>query len=176
MLYGDSDNDRLYAVGGSAVLYGGLGNDLLACGSIGCEMRGGDGNDVVFGGIGADIIYGEGYAEYPAVPGNGSDSLGGYFGIDLFYGGGGSDYFNLTFDTRAGEYDTIADWNNTGVGGGSFAQDYLIFAAWLAGSTSFVQNSGYVDVIQTLGSATYHVFVWGDGVTAANVQANTFFI
>lgn len=160
LAYGGDGIDQIYAVGDAATLYGDWGNDLIACGNVGCLLYGGPGDDVVFGGFSADTINGE----------DGSDALGGYYGIDLFTGGADRDYFNLSYDTRIGEYDSIGDWGSGG------SQDYLIYASGLAAATTFVQQTGYVDVVQTLGTGVYHTYIFGTNVTVANVQANTFFI
>ena len=156
--FGGDGNDLVYSIGSSSTMYGGNGDDQMAASNSGSVMSGDAGNDILFGGTGADTLYG----------GTGNDAIAGYFGNDVLYGGTGTDYFNLTFDVKGGQYDNIGDWNVGGI------QDYLYLNAGLQSVTTFIQQSGYVDVHVALGTAAYDVFVFGG--TVANVQADTFFV
>lgn len=156
--YGGDGNDLIYTIGTNTTMYGGNGDDQMAASNTGSTMYGDAGNDIIFGGTAADTIYG----------GTGNDALAGYLGNDVLYGGLGNDYFNLTYDVHAGQYDNIGDWNVGGI------QDYLYLNAGLQSVTTFIQQSGYVDVHVALGTSAYDVFVFGGFV--ANVQADTFFV
>jgi Ca2+-binding RTX toxin-like protein len=89
----------------TAVLTGGIGNDIilgyvsddvLAGGDGNDTLSGGDGNDTLNGGLGADTLKGE----------NGNDSLNGGDGADNLQGGNGSD----TFDGGAGNDTLIGNY------------------------------------------------------------------
>ncbi len=162
--YGGTEGDIIYSFSAGSTLYGGDGHDSMAAGNSAATIYGDAGDDVIFGGFGNDIIYGgtnlSGTYDY----------IGGYYGNDQLYGGTGTDGFNLKFDVRVGEYDSIGDW---GVGGN---QDQIYVNAAFASATTWTQQLGYVDMAVTLGTGSYHAYVFGTGVTVANVQANTFFL
>jgi Ca2+-binding RTX toxin-like protein len=172
---GEGGDDRIYAGATATGVYisGGSGNDQIALGSAaGGRADGRDGDDIVFGGLSNDVISGDGFYTpiftTVVVETFGIDALGGYYGNDTLYGGARSDYFNMTYDTRVGDTDTIKDWRVDG------AQDYLIFSAPFASNTFFYQTGAHVLVYQTLGSGYYFCYV--ENATVANVQANTFFV
>jgi hypothetical protein len=69
-------------VGGRVILYGGTGDDrLLAVGDTAIEIHGGAGDDMIRGALGNDILIGDG----------GNDTLMGGDGRDVLIGGIGSD-------------------------------------------------------------------------------------
>ena len=69
-------------IGGRVIVYGGTGDDrLLAVGDTAVEIHGGAGDDMIRGGFGNDILIGDG----------GNDTLMGGGGRDLLIGGIGSD-------------------------------------------------------------------------------------
>lgn len=74
-LFGDVNNDRIFAAAGNDVAFGGAGND---------RIYGQDGDDSLFGQAGSDRLYG----------GNGDDNLFGYTGNDILVGGAGNDVIN----------------------------------------------------------------------------------
>ncbi|MGE0699208.1 MAG: calcium-binding protein, partial [Hyphomicrobiaceae bacterium] len=156
---GGTEGDFMYtSLTNGATLHGNSGNDAIACGNVGSSLYGESGADTCFGGFGADFING----------GSESDAVGGYYGNDTLYGGTGGDYFNMLYDTRVGELDTIGDWNTGG------AQDFLLFSAQYASNTGWFQSGANVYAYQTLGTGTYYVYIANANV--ANVQANTFFL
>ena len=136
--------------------YGGLGNDQLASGNGIDVLYGDSGDDILFSGLGNDTMYG----------GTGNDAIGGYLGNDTLYGGAGTDYFNLTYDVRAGEYDVIQDW--------SLVDDYLYLNAGLGAVTTYVNYVGGAYAFVDLGTSSY--IVYANGATAADLAASTFFV
>ncbi len=77
-------NDKLFAGGAAARLYGGGGNDQLTARAGDSLLVGGDGNDTLFGGTGNDTMDG----------GDGSDRLYGNDGNDSLDGGSGNDFLD----------------------------------------------------------------------------------
>ncbi len=103
------------AVGGTDVIEGGLGDDIVFAGGGNDQIDGGDGADVVFGeggqdivegGIGNDILVGDGYGVGVAY---GDDTLSGGDGNDWLYGTGGND----TLEGGAGNDVLFGDGNDT---------------------------------------------------------------
>ncbi|MDC7709109.1 type I secretion C-terminal target domain-containing protein, partial [Vogesella indigofera] len=76
-------NDMIYGTVGNDVLAGGDGDDFLDGRAGNDTLSGGAGNDVLMGGLGNDILDG----------GAGNDVLYGGFGNDTLIGGAGSDIF-----------------------------------------------------------------------------------
>ncbi|MGE0701441.1 MAG: calcium-binding protein, partial [Hyphomicrobiaceae bacterium] len=159
---GGPGNDIIWGVTdvGGSTYYGGSGNDIMASWKS-STFFGEAGNDTIFGSQESDSIYG----------GPGTDALAGYAGTDYLSGGGDRDLFNMWFDVRAGDVDFITDWNE---GGG--ASDMLGLNTVFNGSVQYTQGTGFVDVALPIGAGFYHIYVLGSGVTAANVQANTYFV
>jgi Ca2+-binding RTX toxin-like protein len=154
--YGGLGDDTMYSgLSNSVLLYGEGGNDQIATGNGNDFLSGGDGDDILFSGIGDDTLTG----------GNGSDALGGYFGNDVFTGGAGVDYFNMTYDVRAGEYESITDWSNT--------DDWLVLPSYLNGAVFFGDYAGGAYAVVTIGTSYWAVYA--SGATAAGLQAHTFY-
>jgi hypothetical protein len=83
-------------------------------------------------------------------------------------GGTGVDFFNLTFDVRAGEYDIITDW--------SITDDFLILPTAYNGATFYGDYSGGAYAVVYLNpSFTAFYAVYANGATAADLAASTFF-
>ena len=85
---GGVGNDILSVFGGSAVFFGGAGDDSLTGGFGDDVLDGGEGNDTVAGGFGNDMLTG----------GSGNDVLDGGEGDDLLDGGNGTDIVTATGD------------------------------------------------------------------------------
>jgi len=154
--FGGADNDTLYAMPLDAITANGdAGNDLMAGSNVNDTLNGGDNDDTLFGNLGNDTLNG----------GNGSDAIAGYWGNDTITGGSGADFYNLIFDVRAGEFDTILDWSN--------ADDFLILPTAYSGVTTFGGYVGGAYALIILGSSYYAVYA--SGATAADLQASTSF-
>ena len=175
LMYGGDGGDLIWADNGADISYGGIGDDFMYSGlydgvtmygDAGADqiatgnsidlLYGGSENDILFSGLGNDFMYG----------GTGNDAIGGYFGNDTMYGGTGTDYFNLTYDVRAGEYDVIADW--------SLVDDYLYLPAAYAGLTTYGNYADGAYALVTIGSSYYAVYTVG--ATAADLAVSTFFV
>ncbi|WP_439496443.1 calcium-binding protein [Bosea sp. (in: a-proteobacteria)] len=181
-LYGGGGNDTIWADQGTDVAYGGSGNDTIysglgntisALGEAGNDtIATGNGNDYIDGGADNDTIF-SGGGNDTVLGGNGSDALGGYLGNDTFYGDynvGGLDYFNLSFDVRAGDADYIADFKAGGV------QDYIILPSAYSGSVYLTQYGTDVIGYIAQGSSYYSFQVHSaNPLTIAEVQAGLFF-
>jgi Ca2+-binding RTX toxin-like protein len=181
-LYGGAGNDLIRADDGTDIAYGGAGNDTIysglgnaisAIGEAGNDtIATGNGNDYIDGGADNDTIF-SGGGNDTVLGGNGSDALGGYLGNDTFYGDynvGGLDYFNLSFDVRAGDADYIADFKAGGV------QDYIILPTAYSGSVYLTQYGTDVIGYIAQGSSYYSFQVHGyAALTVAEVQAALFF-
>lgn len=110
---GGMGNDVLAGGSLSDELIGGVGNDTLSGGASGDLIHGDSGNDVVLGEGGDDLLYG----------GVGEDTVDGGAGVNLLSGGSDKDVFSVA----AGSTNTIADYSQED-------QDVVKFSAGSQGS------------------------------------------
>lgn len=165
LIFADYGPDTVNGSGGNDSIYSGLFDGIAAFGSIGNDqLATGNGADYIDGQQDADTIF-SGLGNDTLRGGDGVDALGGYFGIDTYYGDGGGDFFNLTFDVRAAEYDLIMDFA---------AGDFLLLPFWAPTLTAFGEYAGGAYAIVYLGSSFYAVYA--AGATAAALQAQTAFV
>lgn len=102
VIYGDGTEDgTTVAVAGNDLIYGGNGADVIY-GDNG-NNAGSGGNDIIFAGNGSDTVFGEG----------GNDTITGGRGADLLSGGAGNDVFvyESAADSNAAGMDVIQDFS-----------------------------------------------------------------
>src|SRR5919199_242494 len=91
-----ADNVENLYLGGNATQASGNSGDnyLVANQTFGSNLSGGDGNDVIIGGAGDDVLYGDTnpkYQFYKDITGGGNDYITGGAGDDVLVGGRGND-------------------------------------------------------------------------------------
>jgi len=112
------------------VVFGGIGNDVISAQSGGDTIYGGDDGDFLWGGAGADTIFGDG----------GDDIIyAGSGGANVMYGGAGQDFFYLYRNDGAGNqiYDLFREGSS---------EDHSLSALVVVGDPNFVETGG--DYIQ----------------------------
>jgi len=90
------------------LIYGGLGNDVVAGGDNGNTIYGGGGNDRLVGGVEWDHLYGDSGNDV-LIGGEGWDDIVGGSGNDLLTGGWGGDSFRFG---KSEGVDTISDFTS----------------------------------------------------------------
>ena len=127
VIRGGVGNDVLGGTDGADVMYGGMGNDILIGGAGGDSLYGEDGNDTLMGGVGSDVLDG----------GLGNDRLVGFDGADVLLGGAGMDYL-----IGGGSHDVMTG----GADADTFAFDFQSFKGGTEVVTDFSAAEG--DVLQ----------------------------
>ena len=104
-IHGGEGDDEIHAGGGSAVVSGDAGNDLLLAGLAGGFFEGGDGHDTVYGLV-SDIVIHGGFGNDRLFGGRRDDEIEGNDGIDTISGGPGADRIlgHAGNDVIAGDY------------------------------------------------------------------------
>ena len=90
LIYGGIGDDLIIAGGGPATIHGGQGNDTIYGSSTDDVIYGEDGDDLIYGQNGNDNIYG-GDGNDTIYGGQGDDRIFGETGNDLLYGNQGND-------------------------------------------------------------------------------------